>query len=296
MRLTVYGSRGSYPVCRTRYTRYGGNTTCYFVQSGRDQIVIDGGSGLLRLGVHMEAHGLANVPVQVFLTHPHWDHVVGFPLFRPAYDDRFAISIYGADSENKKLEQIFTSQHGSGSFPVAFGSLPARIDFHRLQAGDEVKLRDTTVRCIQLNHPGMDLGYRFESARGAFVVFTDLAPIEDNILGLGMAERAAGNGSAFAQDYRAALVEFLRGADLVFYDTTFTEEEIAGKRHWGHSTPQDALRLLGELDAPPGLVLAHHDPEHDDGTMDEIYATTSRAGAQAGIEVFIAKEGGGFDL
>ncbi|RLB53907.1 MAG: hypothetical protein DRI90_20735 [Deltaproteobacteria bacterium] len=296
MRLTVHGTRGSYPVCRAGYNRFGGNTTCLFLRSGQDQIIIDGGSGLLPLGDRLARDCDARHRVHVFLTHPHWDHVVGFPFFRPAYDARFTITIYGADSENKKLEQIFQSQYRSGSFPVAFDALPARMGFHRLQAGDEVRLVDTTVRCIQLNHPGMDLGYRFDSARGSIVILTDLAPIVGNILGLGMKERAADHPHAFEQDYQSMLVDFIKGADLVLYDTNFTEEEIVGKQHWGHSTPQEALQVLGHLDAPPGLVLAHHDPDHDDACMDEIYRLAGRAGGSQGIDVFIAKEGGSFEL
>jgi phosphoribosyl 1,2-cyclic phosphodiesterase len=111
-----------------------------------------------------------------------------------------------------------------------------------------------------------------------------------------MKERAGDHPHRFEQDYLATLVDFIKGADLVFYDTNFTEEEIAGKRHWGHSTPQEALRVLGHLDVPPGLVLTHHDPSHDDLCMDGIYAAVGREGAGRGIDVFIAKEGGSFKL
>ena len=79
-------------------------------------------------------------------------------------------------------------------------------------------------------------------------------------------------------------------------DDNFTEEEIVGKRHWGHSTPLEALRMLSHLDAPPSLVLSHHDPSHDDDTMDSILEHTRRLGKDMGIEVLIAREGGVFEL
>jgi phosphoribosyl 1,2-cyclic phosphodiesterase len=111
-----------------------------------------------------------------------------------------------------------------------------------------------------------------------------------------MAEIAADRPRSFELDYSHSVVELIRGTDLVIYDTNFTDEEIVGKRHWGHSTPGDALRMLSHLDAPPALVLSHHDPRHDDDTMDAILAQTRTRGQEMGIEVLIAREGGVFEL
>ena len=152
------------------------------------------------------------------------------------------------------------------------------------------------MRTCQLNHPGYDLGYRFEAPSGTFVILTDLAPIENNLLGAGMTEAAEGRQAQFEQDYYSGLVEFVRGADLVYHDTNFTDDEIEGRVHWGHSTPTHALALLSQLESPPGLILSHHDPDHSDDQLDAIYSATRSEGKSRGIEVLIAKEGGSFQL
>lgn len=152
------------------------------------------------------------------------------------------------------------------------------------------------VRTIQLNHPGINLGYRFECAGGTFVILTDLAPIRGNHLGLGWAERASSNPSQFELDYQAGLVEFIRGADLVYHDTNFTDSEIEGHYHWGHSTPTYALELLAQVSASPVLVLSHHDPEHSDDFLDGFYEDARQRGKGMGVEVRIAREGGSFSL
>ena len=296
MKLKVWGTRGSYPVCRPNVMRYGGNTTCLELWTADDHVVIDGGSGIAPLGRELIVTAGGPMHLNLMLTHPHWDHVLGYPYFQPFYDPRFTIDIYGADSENKTLEAIFSTQHQAGNFPIGFDDLESSLKLNQLQPEQIVNLNTMQVRTIQLNHPGMDLGYRFE-ANGASVVFlTDLAPIEDNHLGVGMAEKAADNAKALEQDYYSALVEFVRGADLVLHDTNFTEEEIVGKRHWGHSTPQMAIQLLSELDAPPPLVLTHHDPDHSDEMMDEIYEQAKRDGKHDRVDVLIAKEGEVFEL
>ena len=295
MKITVFGTRGSYPVCRESVLRYGGNTTCLYLECGADRIVIDGGSGIAPLGKQLLDTGRGG-QLSLFLTHPHWDHVMGLPFFAPLYSPQFCVKVYGADSETKTLESVLASQHTEGHFPIHFRALAATIETERLSSHSEVSVGQVRVRALQLNHPGVNLGYRFEAEAGSFVILTDLAPIEGNHLGLGMSERAESRARAFEQDYRSELVEFLRGADLVYYDTNFTDDEIEGRIHWGHSTPSSALSVLAELRDGPALILSHHDPNHSDDFMDEVYRQTRSRGREQRTEVLISREGASFEL
>jgi phosphoribosyl 1,2-cyclic phosphodiesterase len=72
------------------------------------------------------------------------------------------------------------------------------------------------------------------------------------------------------------LVNLARGADLVVYDATYTEEEIASREGWGHSTWVRGVRLANEADARQ-LCLFHHDPSHDDAFMDSLAADANDA-------------------
>jgi phosphoribosyl 1,2-cyclic phosphodiesterase len=295
MKITVFGTRGSYPVCRPSVVRYGGNTTCLYLECGNDRIIIDGGSGVATLGKQLVDSG-ASGQLHLFLTHPHWDHVMGLPFFAPFYAPGFAVRVYGADSDNKTLESVLSTQHAERHFPVPFGSLTTSVETQRLAPGEGVQVGSVRIRSLQLNHPGMNLGYRFEGPSGTFVILTDLAPITGNVLGHGMVESAEGKARAFEQDYVSGLVEFLRGADLVYYDTNFTDDEIEGRFHWGHSTPTQALDVVSQLKDGPALILSHHDPNHSDDFMDALYAETRARGREQRVEVLIAREGESFDL
>lgn len=297
MRIKIYGTRGSYPVCNLKVNRYGGNTTCFFIQEDKEQIIIDGGSGIANLGNEIvKCPLLYNKKINILLTHTHWDHVMGFPFFYPFYYDKYKINIYGADSETMMIKDVLVRQQSDDNFPIPFEALKANINFNTLMSGKELTFNNIKVKTYQLNHPGYDLGYRFESESGVFIVLTDLAEINNNYLGMGMKEKAENKQNAFEKDYYNGLVEFIKDADIVLHETNFTTDEIKGKKHWGHSCPAEALKLLSHYNSPPALILSHHDPFHTDEDMDEIYFDTKDKGKKMGIEVFIAKEGGEFIL
>lgn len=298
MRLKIYGCRGSYPVSRKEIVFYGGNTTSYIIEHNEQKFLIDGGTGIVNLGIDLVKNGSKSArSINLFITHTHWDHVMGLPFFQPFYRKYFNIDIYGANTETMGLQKAISNQlDGHQNFPIRFHSLEANINFLTFKPGKSYKIEDVKVTSFQLNHPGMDLGYRFDSEDSSFVVLTDLAPIEDNYLGKGMKEKAEGRSKDFEKDYMNDLLNFIKGSDLVIMDTNFTEEEIKDKRHWGHSTPDEGIKLFSHLDNPPVLVLSHHDPNHSDQNMHEIYKRARKIGKENHIEVLIAKERGEFRL
>jgi len=61
----------------------------------------------------------------------------------------------------------------------------------------------------------------------------------------------------------------IAGADLVVYDSMYTDDEYRRYVGWGHSTWQEGVRLCKEAGVKR-LVVFHHDPEHDDDMLDGI--------------------------
>jgi len=297
MKITIFGTRGSYPVCIPDILEYGGNTTCIFVEEKDEHIIIDGGSGIVNLGRHI-INNQDKYPknLRIVVTHTHWDHVLGFPFFSPFYKVDYSINIYGADSETMNVKDVFSKQHHPHNFPIPFESLKAKISFNTLDGDDTILLNHLKIKTYQLNHPGKDLGYRFESESGTFVFLTDLAPIENNYLGIGWNEQAKADPKSFEKKYYEGLVKFIDGANLIMHDTNFTEEEIKNKRHWGHSTPDDAIKLAFRINIPPTVILSHHDPFHTDKDMDNIYQYSKDLGKKMGVDILVAKEGGEFTL
>src|SRR5262249_58683783 len=60
-------------------------------------------------------------------------------------------------------------------------------------------------------------------------------------------------------------------ADVMIYDSTYTDAEYPAHRDWGHSTWEEAVRLANAAEVKQ-LVIFHHDPGHDDDFMDRVQA------------------------
>jgi phosphoribosyl 1,2-cyclic phosphodiesterase len=249
MRVRFWGTRGSIATPGPSTVRYGGNTTCVEVHfEDGTRLVMDAGTGIRRLGNDLMA-GPPDVPVHLFLTHSHWDHIQGFPFFTPGYDPARRVLVYGFHQSYDKLREILTNQMESRFFPVPFSALRAHIEF--IEIHDEVhELAGTRIRVIRNNHPGFTLGFRMMEVGRSFVFLTDN-------------ELEAENGETPWDEF----VKFAAGAHVLVHDAMYSDEEIAGRRGWGHSTHRQALELALAAHAET-LVLFHHDPDHDDQKVD----------------------------
>ncbi len=86
-------------------------------------------------------------------------------------------------------------------------------------------------------------------------------------------------------------VELCRDADLLIHDAQYTPEEFALKATWGHCTVDFAVRVAAEAGVRR-LALFHHDPSHDDATIDALAAHARSLAVGTSVEeVLIATEG-----
>ena len=237
---------------------FGGNSSCVqLVTGGNELVVCDLGSGAREFGQRMLAeHGPGNKQrYNFFMSHVHWDHIMGFPFFIPAYIPGNVIRIHGC---HKVMREAFLRQQSDPCFPVHFEKLGATIEFVELEPGRTYEIAGLKVRPILQNHAGDSYGYRF-SIDGKTVVYSTDCEHKFEVL-----------------DETYPFVEFFREADLLIFDAMYSlADSISVKEDWGHSSNMVAVELA-QMAAVKHLVLYHHEPIFDDRTIETILGETRR--------------------
>lgn len=280
MRVTFYGVRGSVPTPGPSTVRYGGNSVCVAVRlADGTLLVLDAGTGIRELGREI-VRADARATVHLFITHPHWDHVIGLPFFAPLYrkDTHFVFHPFNEVARDRSKNPIvFDGEH----FPVRFVDLPARIE-HDEPVDGEFRVGSARVRHIALNHPGGAMGFRIDDDGGSSLCY-----LTDNEL----------SPPGEVTTTPVELARFAQGTDLLIHDAQYLPDDMPAKRGWGHSVVGEVLDLAKEAGARR-VALHHHDPERDDDALDRIGGEAqswARAEAPA-LETIVAREGMTIDL
>lgn len=236
---------------------FGGNSSCVQVLTGTDDYLLcDAGSGLRAFGNHVLGER-AGKPAcfHILMSHMHWDHIMGFPFFTPAFIPGNRIYIYGCHAE---LETAFKRQHGSPSFPVPWSALGADIQFVQLQADAPREIAGIQVTPKLQLHEGDSFGYRLEQHGRVCVYTTDSEHKPEDFEQM----------DAFAQ--------FFRNADVVVFDAMYSlADAVSMKEDWGHSSNVVGVELC-QMAGARHLVLFHHEPVFDDARIATILAETQR--------------------
>lgn len=251
MIINCFGARGSIPVSGLEYVKYGGDTPCLEVRSQDDDIlIIDAGSGIRRLGNKLLKEN--RFDYTLFMTHSHWDHILGFPFFKPIYDPRTRITIRGCSQAQGDIQKLLSKTMSTPYFPVPFSELGADFVYE-----DDCVLShhvgSIEVFPIKLSHPNGGQGYKLQEDGKIFVFLTDNE--------LGYHHR----GGSSLEEY----VEFSRNADLLIHDAEYTPEEYRHTRNWGHSTYREALDLAIRAKVRR-FGLFHHNQDHSDTAIDQM--------------------------
>jgi phosphoribosyl 1,2-cyclic phosphodiesterase len=272
MLIRCWGARGSIPVSGKEYLRYGGDTPCIEVRTKDDDIVIvDAGSGIRRLGNRLLAERRRDLTM--IFTHAHWDHIMGFPFFKPIYQRGTRISLFGCPFAQDSVKRMIASIMAPPNFPVNFDDITAEISYQE-SCLLSFQIGSLTITPIPLSHPNQGVGYRFEEDGKSFVFLTDNE----------LTYRHPG-GMAY-EDYCA----FSKGADLLVHDAEFRTEEYRLTRTWGHSVYTDALQLA--LDAGVArLGLFHHNQDRTDKAVEEILEDCRRVAAARPLSCFALHQG-----
>lgn len=252
MEIIIWGSRGSIPVSGKMYAAHGGDTTCVEVRpkSGHT-IIIDAGTGIRRLGNQLLARDDIR-EIHLIFTHVHWDHIVGFPFFKPIYSPKFSLHFYRCPFSHF-LEKALSQVMKPPFFPVRFEDVPAATSYQPIVCPDPFHIGSVSVFPIHLSHPNSATGFKFIEDGKTFVFMTDNELDCHHARGLPYEEYVA----------------FAHNADLLIHDGEYTPEEYKRYRGFGHTTYEQALDL--GLDAGvKTLGLFHLNQDRTDRDMRRI--------------------------
>lgn len=271
MKIKFWGVRGSIPTPGRQTVRYGGNTPCLEVRLDDDELIIlDAGSGIRNFGDDLINNG-ASLKAHLLITHPHWDHIQGFPFFKPAFISGNELTIFATERPEKSLSEVIAEQMNRIYFPVQLHELKAKIHFKPLKDEGVIQLPSCTVKTLYVNHPGFTLGYRLEYKGKSFVYISDNEPY-DRQAGASHSNFEPAVRQKFDSttgDPNRRVFDFCRGADILVHDATYTPEEYIDRVGWGHSHYLFTMRVAAEAEVKR-LILFHHDPTHDDDKVDDI--------------------------
>ncbi len=265
--VRFWGVRGTIPSPGPGTARYGGNTPCVEVRCGEHMIILDAGTGLRVLGSSL-MNTRSAVDADIFLSHCHIDHMEGLPYFAPAFVHGNRLRLWAGNLQPAfRLEDIVRRVISPPLFPIEVEILKAAMEYRDFKAGDVLRPRpDVTISTAPLDHPDGATGYRIEYAGRSVAYITDTESRYDNYIG--------------------NITSLARGADLMIFDCTYTEEELISRAGWGHSTWQQGVQIADAAGARV-FCLFHHDPDRDDSALDTLAGAVDAA--RAGT--IVAREG-----
>jgi len=237
---------------------YGGDSSCVEIIAGPAATICDMGSGLRRYGRQVLAeHGTAPREYHVFMSHPHWDHIMGLPFFTPAYIPGNTIRIYGGHRV-EQMQTAFVKQQSPPNFPVHWDQMGADIDFVNLAVDTWHEIAGLRVKLMRQTHHGGSFGYRFEKDGRAVVYATDSEHKQQD------------DGQA------GAVGAFFDRADLVIFDAMYSlADMVTVKEDWGHSSNIIGVDLCLQAKVKH-LCLFHHEPAYSDEMIHQVLLDTRR--------------------
>ena len=293
--MRFWGVRGSLPTPGPDTVIYGGNTSCMEIRADERLLIIDLGSGVRPLGEWLIKNDLkkfGKVNADILLTHTHWDHIMGFPMFNPIYIPGTELRITGPMSlESVSLKSIIETQFSYQYWPVREGELSASISYNQIKE-EMIDLGDgLTVQSKFLNHPILCLGYKINYQGKSIVTIYDHETFQN--LFAASAEQDGFNNDTYLEGEIAAAQEnekirqFIKGADIVIHDAQYTKEEYSTHTGWGHCSYDHAIETAAGNNVKR-LVLFHHEPTRTDAELDEL---EKKYADNTDPQITMAKEG-----
>jgi len=275
IKVKFWGVRGSTPCANSENIFYGGNTSCVQIEiPGHDKLlVLDSGTGIRNLGNYLEQYKSGAIHGDLFITHPHWDHIQGFPFFTPFYQKQNSFRIHMPEQYRGGAEEILSGHLTKTFFPVTLDMLGSDLTYIT-QDEEPEDMGAFRVDYLVANHPTKTAIYRFK-INGYTIIY---AP--DNELPL----------TASPLRYIDKFCDFIKDCDLLIHDGQYNLEAFKKREGWGHSAWERVLELA-KSSGVKRLILTHHDPNSDDEYLNELSKVLNSYRGKSFEMIEFAKEG-----
>ncbi len=272
--ITFWGVRGSIPSANRENMVYGGNTTCLQIESPlQNQLLIfDSGTGIRNLGNEIANYHNNRASGHIFLTHPHWDHIQGFPFFKPLYQPENRFIIHMPEQYKGGTREVLSGHMTKTFFPVTLEMFAADIEYVT-QEEERVEYEGFDLEYMVANHPTKTAIYKIYI--GDYVIV--FAP--DNELG------EEPSPLRFIQKFES----FVSEADLLIHDAQYNRDTYKSRKGWGHSAWEDVVEISRNAGVKR-LYLTHHDPDSTDEYLEKIDDRLQAYNGSPFQEIEMAKE------
>ncbi len=250
--IEFWGVRGSVPSPGPNTTKYGGNTSCVSITINNKVLILDAGTGIRDLG--SELIKSPEKEIFILLSHSHWDHIQGFPFFKPIYQPERPVYMFPTLFKKNIVLSSLVEQMDGAHFPITPDQVPSNFKFITDNPLDFLGKNGFIVDPVPLNHPGNAIGFRIAIGDKLICYFTDneIDPPYPKTIAY------------------PTLVEQSKNVDVLIHDAQYIEEDMPLKHGWGHSLINQVTNL-GHDAKVKNLVYFHHDPERTDDEIDEIF-------------------------
>lgn len=253
----------------------GGNTACVQIVENNQNLIFDMGSGIRELGNHLLKlpENKESMNLHIFISHTHWDHIMGFPFFVPTYLSHSTLNFY---SPHGKFKERLYYQQDFRFFPVGLDYMKSKKVFHDFTPDDTLDIEGIKISTIELHHPGKSFAFRVESKGHSIIYASD------------------GEYNNISTRQFKQFVEFFRDADLLIFDAMYSFDQEIQRVDWGHSSAPVGIDLAIQANVKK-VALTHHDPENDDFQIHKLFKTAceykSRHYTDDNLEIILAQEG-----
>lgn len=274
--ITFWGVRGSTPCANKENMEYGGNTSCLEIDipGTEEMLILDSGTGIRNLGNSIVDRS-GKIRGRIFITHPHWDHIQGFPFFKPIYGSKNYFAIHMPDQgEEGKCKDILDGHLTKTFFPVTLDMIDANLEYVT-QPQDRINYEHYEVEFILANHTVQTAVYKIHIDNKQIVY------CPDNEIGAIDEEDS---------DFQTRMKEFVQGVDLLIHDGQYNRKSYQEKKGWGHSAWEHVVKFAKAAEVQR-LFITHHDPDSDDEKLLALDEYLRVEYDRSFIEVGLAKEG-----